>query len=304
MNESDAIQNPELVSVTVNLSLNLNNTIIGTAASVLEDEAVSVSWLENNQAIEMQWVFHSPAPLKELLNGLRDCLGNDIDKNDVMVQDIENCNWLEKSYSGFPPFQIANFLVFGSHYKQTVPQGVMPLQIDAATAFGSGEHGTTRGCLEALSYLAETGFVPDTTLDMGAGSGILAIAAYKLWEKPVLAVDIDKEATRVACRHRRLNHIPSGDAGMMCATGDGYAARRVKDSKSKFNLIIANILALPLIIMAGDLAKNLEKDGYVILSGLLVEQSDKVLAAHIQHGLVLEKLITHGEWRTLILRKP
>jgi len=140
-------------------------------------------------------------------------------------------------------------------------------------------------------------------LDMGAGSGILGIAAYKLWKKPVLAIDIDKEATRVACHHRKINNVPSGDKGMTCATGDGYAARRVKAQSKGFDLIIANILAGPLVIMAKDLAHNLAPKGVAILSGLLVEQEKDVLKAHKDAGLTVEKRITHGEWRTLILKR-
>jgi len=301
--EDSGVQSTGLSSISLSLPSTYDENIIGKAASTLEDEAVSVSWVKTKHGWDIQWVFTSPAPVKELAKFMSQHSGKVFKESNFMVADIPDTNWLEQSYLQFPPFEIKDFFIFGSHYDGKPPKGKIPLQIDAATAFGSGEHGTTRGCLEALLYLYTEGLKPKSILDMGAGSGILGIAAYKLWKKPVLAVDIDKEATRVACHHRRINSVPSGDAGMVCATGDGYAARRVKTAKKGFDLIIANILAGPLVIMAEDLSKNLAKNGITILSGLLVEQEKEVLKAHQTAGLSVIKRITHGEWRTLILSK-
>lgn len=292
-----------LSSLCLFLPSTYSDDIIGKAASSLEEEAVSVSWVKVKEGWELQWVFPSPAPVKKLAALMSKHSGHSFKESDFRVEDIPETNWLEESYRQFPPFEIENFFIFGSHYDGKIPKGKIPLQIDAATAFGSGEHGTTRGCLEAILYLHAQGLKPKHILDMGAGSGILGIAAYKLWKKPVLAVDIDKEATRVACHHRKINSVPAGTKGMTCATGDGYAARPVKSQAKGFDFIIANILAGPLVIMAADLSKNLSKGGYTILSGLLVEQEKDVLAAHKAAGLTVEKRITHGEWRTLILRK-
>lgn len=301
--ESTDVQSTGLSSVSLSLPSSLNEDVIGKAASSLEDDAVSISWVKTKYGWDVQWVFVSPAPLKDLAKLMSKHSGQVFKESSFTVEDIPETNWLEQSYRAFPPFEIENFFIFGSHYDSKTPKGKIPLQIDAATAFGSGEHGTTRGCLEALLYLHKDGFKPKTILDMGAGSGILGIAAYKLWKKPVLAVDIDKEATRVACHHRKINNVPSGETGMTCATGDGYAARRVKAETKGYPLIIANILAGPLVIMAPDLSKNLAKNGIAILSGLLVEQEAEVLGAHKAAGLKIVKRITHGEWRTLILSK-
>lgn len=292
-----------LSSVSLSLPSSISDENIGKMASSLEDEAISISWIKTKTGWDMQWVFPSPAPTKKLADFISKNCKLKIKQADFSVEDIPETNWLEESYRQFPPFSIGDFFIFGSHYEGAIPKGKIPLQIDAATAFGSGEHGTTRGCLEALLHLYKNGLKPKSILDMGAGSGILGIAAYKLWKKSVLAVDIDKEATRVACHHRKINHVPSGDKAMICATGDGYAARCVKAQSKGFNLIIANILAGPLVIMANDLSKNLAKNGYAILSGLLVEQEREVLKAHKDADLTIEKRITHGEWRTLILSK-
>lgn len=292
-----------LLSVSLSLPSDLPENAIGNTALSLEDEAVSVSWVKTGSGWDIQWVFHDPAPVAELLKLVSKHSSLKLKLSDFTILTIPETNWLEESYRQFPPFEIGDFFIFGSHYEGKIPKGKMPLQIDAATAFGSGEHGTTRGCLEALLSLHQNGLKPKSILDMGAGSGILGIAAYKLWKKPVLAVDIDKEATRVACHHRKINSVPAGDKGLICATGDGYAARPVTSRAKGFDLIIANILAGPLVIMAADLSQNLSQGGTAILSGLLVEQEKEVLKAHLSCGLTVEKRITHGDWRTLVLRK-
>ena len=292
-----------LSSLSLSLPLSLSEEQISKTASFLEDEVVSVSWVKSKSTWNIQWVFQSLAPIKELIAFVSKETGIKINFKDCIVKDIPETNWLEESYKQFPPFEIEDFFVFGSHYLSKAPKGKIPLQIDAATAFGSGEHGTTRGCLEALLYLKTLQFKPKSILDMGAGSGILGIAAYKLWRKPVLAVDIDKEATRVACHHRKINDIPSGSHGLTCTTGDGYKARRVVIEKNGFNLIIANILAGPLISMAPQLSDCLSSNGFAILSGLLKNQEKEVLKAHQLAGLTLDKSIRHGDWVTMIMRK-
>ncbi|MEK7801323.1 MAG: 50S ribosomal protein L11 methyltransferase [Pseudomonadota bacterium] len=293
---------PQLQSVTLDLLASLPEAVLFDVASVLDDEATSVSWVKTKDNWTIQWVFNAPAPVKQLIANIQKITKLKISLADITITDVKNVNWLEESYRSFPPFTIGPFFIFGSHYDGKIPKNNVPLQIDAATAFGSGEHGTTRGCLEALAFLKTEGFKPKHILDMGAGSGILGIGAHKLWKKPTLAIDIDKEATRMAAHHRRINNVPAGDDGMRCATGDGYAARPVgKSAGVVYDLIIANILAGPLVHMAPDLATCLSKKGMAILSGLLIEQEKDVLTAHKAHGLSVVKRITHGEWRTLVL---
>lgn len=211
-------------------------------------------------------------------------------------------NWLLESYNQFPPLNIKEFFIYGSHYTGAFPKEKIPLVIDAATAFGSGEHGTTKGCVEALSLLKSNKFKPKTILDMGTGSGILALAAYSLWRVPTLAIDNDKESVRVACRHRKMNKIPSGDKAVTCAYGDGFAARRVKQ-QAPFDLIIANILAAPLIDMAEIAVSALAPKGRMILSGILKTQAAAVKKAYRAQGLKPLKIFTRGEWVTMILSR-
>jgi len=298
---------PQMIGLYLQLRSTYDDAAIMEVSGVLddlEDGIVSVSWERTADGWMIFWVLDALPDLKKVIKAIKSSSGITVSEEDFAWQDIDTgTNWLEESYRSFPPFRVGSFFVFGSHYDGKIPKGTIPLQIDAATAFGSGEHGTTRGCLEALLKLHKSGFKPKRILDMGSGSGILAIAAYKLWKKPVLAVDIDKEATRMATHHRKINQVPSGDKGMQCATGDGYKARAVKVQKGGFDLIIANILAGPLVEMAPELADNLKEGGKTILSGLLIEQEDKVLAAHAACGLKRPSRLPRGEWQNLILNK-
>lgn len=292
---------PQLQSATLTLDAALSEDIIFAVAAACEDAATSVSWLKNAHGWEIQWVFANKVPRKDLEKEILRLGKIKLSPNALTISDVPNVNWLEESYRQFPPFRVRNFFVFGSHFSGKIPNGQIPLQIDAATAFGSGEHGTTRGCLEALTKLHAEGFKPKRILDMGTGSGILAIAAYKLWKKPVLAIDIDKEATRMACHHRKVNAVPAGERGVICATGDGFAAKQL--GSATYDLVIANILAGPLISMAGDLANHTASGGMALLSGLLISQESDIISAYRAKGFAVPRRITHGEWRTLLFKK-
>lgn len=294
----------ELFLASLSLPLTTAEPLIELISSLLEDEVISISWEKTKNGWDFSWVFAEPDLGARLRDALTQILGSSFSPEGFKTNAIPDVNWLQESYRQFPAFQIGPFYIFGSHHRDQMsgfPSDLIPLQIDAATAFGSGEHGTTRGCLESLHFLKNHNFTPKNILDMGAGSGILAIGAYKLWQNPVLAIDIDDEATQVAERHRNLNAVPTGQNGMICATGNGYHAPEVM-TYGPFDLIIANILAGPLIEMASDLVRNLSSNSYVILSGLLSEQEADVIKAHEAQGLTLHHKIRHGEWSSLILR--
>lgn len=291
----------QLQSVTLTLDSDLPEEKIFAVASAFEDEATSISWLKNAAGWQIQWVFIGKVPLKNLEKEVNRLGKIKPQQNQFLVEDVPDVNWLEESYRQFPPFTIGPFFIFGSHFDGKVPKGKISLQIDAATAFGSGEHGTTRGCLESLAKLHAEGFKPKRILDMGTGSGILAIAAYKLWKKPTLAIDIDKEATRMACHHRKINTVPAGESGVICATGDGFAARQL--GTTTYDLVIANILAGPLVSMAPDLASRTKSGGMALLSGLLISQESDILTAYRANEFGAPRRVTHGEWRTLLLNK-
>ena len=153
-----------------------------------------------------------------------------------------------------------------------------------------------------MAKLKDDGVCPWNILDMGTGSGILAIAAWKLWKAPVLAVDHDDEAVRVTERHAEANKVPLSKGNLVTACGDGFQTPLVSE-KAPYELIIANILAGPLKEMAGDLAAVLDENGYVILSGILDEQADDVIAAYTAQNLTLRDHTHLNGWSTLTLHK-
>jgi len=208
-------------------------------------------------------------------------------------------DWLADAYAGFPPRHIGHFYVHGSHL-QAPNDGALKLRIDAATAFGSGEHATTEGCLLAISALARRRRNIGRVLDMGTGSGILAVAAAKVWRTArIVAVDIDSESARVAAANARLNGV---GGRIRAVQGDGYKAPLAARGPA-FDLVVENILARPLIRMAPFLQARLAHGGVAVLSGLLRRQEPAVLAAHLAVGLRLVGRRPVGEWQTLILRR-
>lgn len=216
------------------------------------------------------------------------------------VEHVAPRDWLAENQAGFPPLRAGRYFIHGSHHRGVVPAGQIGLCIDAATAFGTGEHATTRGCLLALDALAKRRR-PRRILDMGTGTGILAIAAAKTWRRPVLARDIDAEAVRVAARNATLNGVGRLVA---VARSDGYRGCGLGGA-ARFDLVFANILARPLIAMAPRLARVLAPGGVAVLSGLLARQEAAVLAAHRAERLALMRRIAVDGWHTLVLaRRP
>lgn len=211
---------------------------------------------------------------------------------------IQQRDWVSEVQKSFPPIQSGRFFVYGSHYEGDIPNDTIPILIDAGMAFGSGEHETTSGCLQALDDLGRKRDF-DRLLDLGCGSGILAIAMAKTWHKPVIASDIDPVAVDVTAENAKRNDEA---ARLKCCVSDGYADKLIADN-APYDLIVANILARPLMELAPDLAKHLAKDGVAILSGLLDRQESDVLDAHGAHGLFLEKRYPRNGWHTLVIRR-
>jgi ribosomal protein L11 methyltransferase len=204
--------------------------------------------------------------------------------------------WLARTKMAFPEQKIGRrFLVRGTHIAAPAVPGRITLTLDAGMAFGTGEHNSTRGCLVALERIAH--LRPRRILDLGTGSGILAIAAAKLLRVPVLATDIDARAARVAAANARLN----GVAHLVRAgKADGWADTAITRG-APYDLVFANILARPLCAMAHALAGHLAPGGVAILAGLLTVQANWVLSAHRRAGLVLKDRIADGAWTILIL---
>jgi ribosomal protein L11 methyltransferase len=202
--------------------------------------------------------------------------------------------WLARVYSAFPEQPIGRrFAIRGTHVDARPMAGRVTLTVDAGLAFGSGEHGSTRGCLRALETVAHRR--PRRIVDMGCGSGILAMAAAGLLRRHVLAVDNDPWSVRVTGQNAALNGLRGRVRPRL---GNGWQGAGAE----KFDLVFANILARPLCLMAADLAAHLAPGGTVILAGLLTSQVRMVLAAHRRQGLRLERVLREGSWATMVLR--
>jgi ribosomal protein L11 methyltransferase len=211
------------------------------------------------------------------------------------ITQIENQDWLKLCYQNFKPICVEQFFIHSSYAPEQVPEGMIGLKIDAATAFGSGEHQTTKGCLSAMHHLMMNHKIHDI-LDMGCGSGILGLcAALKNNEAIVLGVDIDENATQVANNNAILNNVPNFRA----ITSTGFE----RLSMRPYDLIIANILARPLIDMAYDMFSFLKPNGYIILSGLIERQQNDVLNAYKALGFTCISVINIESWLTITLKK-
>ncbi|PDT05594.1 50S ribosomal protein L11 methyltransferase [Rhizobium chutanense] len=207
---------------------------------------------------------------------------------------IPDVDWVVKSLEGLKPVRAGRFLVHGSHDRDKVRPGDIAIEIDAGQAFGTGHHGTTAGCLEVIDAVVRSRPVRNA-LDLGTGSGVLAIAVRKLKNIPVLATDIDPVATRVAAENVRRNGIASG---IVARTAPGFHSTAFSEH-GPFDLIIANILARPLIKMAPQLATHLAPGGSVILSGILAAQRWKVIAAYSGARLRHVRTIWRNGWVTI-----
>jgi ribosomal protein L11 methyltransferase len=216
---------------------------------------------------------------------------------EVTIEPLPARDWLAEHRERFAPFRIGPFLIQEPENGTPMPPGLISLRIEAATAFGSGRHGSTEGCLRALALLRGRRF--RRPLDLGCGSGILAIAAAKLWRVAVLASDIDPRAVEVARANARLNGVAHL---VRVVVADGYRSPAIAAGRP-FDLLLCNILARPLKRMAGDLARHLAPAGIAVLAGLLAGDGNDVLAAHRAVGLRLLRKIDLQGWRTLVLER-
>jgi ribosomal protein L11 methyltransferase len=209
-------------------------------------------------------------------------------------------DWVAESQAALPPLQAGRFYIYGSHVMDPPPAASIPLRIDANVAFGTGRHETTRGCLLAMGDLAKH-FAPSKVLDLGCGSGILALAAACLWPGArIIGSDLDAPSVRQALVNARINRLAYR---LEAVESIGYAAARLRQ-RGPYSLILANILAKPLCDIATQTAQHLAPGGRAVLSGLLIRQEREVLARHRAVGLVLARRYRLGDWSALVLRKP
>lgn len=264
--------------------------------------AVAVSWYEANEEGTI-WTVDatmSTKPDVHFMQAIIDVAAQlmGVLPPQIKVEKIPDTDWMEATWKNFPPRQIGRFYVYGSHSKLPVPENLIGLEINAATAFGSGEHETTTGCLLTLEDLSKDHQF-SKPLDMGCGSGILAMAITKLWSIPVLAVDNDPESVRVTKENAIINQCQSF---LEAFCSEGFSDDRVQ-KKGPYDLIVANILAKPLCLMSVDMVANLQPKGLIVLSGLLDRQIEEVVDSYQKAGVVLaDQRLIHG-WATLTMKK-
>lgn len=278
--------------------------------TALEDhcEAFLCFLIEDDGPQHGQWQVDAYSPSKPDMAGMTTALALaakavGIADPELTIEHESARNWLAENLQTFPPIRAGRYFVHGSHFEGRPPHGAIPLLVDAATAFGSGEHQSTYGCLLALNDLAKRGeplrIGHGRALDMGCGSGILALAMARTWRVPVVATDIDEESVRVTQFNARRNGVADL---MTCFPGDGFKTRQVWQD-APYDIVCANILARPLCSMSNLLAQSVAPGGRVILAGLLNRQEPMVLSAYRAQGLSLERRYRLAPWSTLVLKK-
>lgn len=264
-----------------------------------EDDGLPVSILdiEDNGVLEVS-LYCETDEAETVHERMLGTIGSDLFGLELSREDLPDIDWVTHSLGVLAPVEAGRFIVHGAHDRTAVKSGQISIEIEAGLAFGTGHHGTTAGCLEMIGEVVRI-HRPRNALDLGTGSGVLAIAAAHLAKIPVLATDIDPVATKVA---RENVHLNKASAYVRCETATGFHRAAIHDA-APFDLIVANILARPLMQLAPQLARHLAQDGHVILSGILAEQRHKVLAAYRTQGLFHRKTLWRNGWVTLHLSR-
>jgi ribosomal protein L11 methyltransferase len=216
----------------------------------------------------------------------------------IVFDTVEAKDWVKASLEDLVPVPAGRFVVHGQHDRERIAPNKISVEIEAALAFGTGHHGTTRGCLLLLDHVLKA-WRPRRILDLGTGTGVLAIAAAKALHEKVLASDIDPLSVQVARENARLN--VSGHL-VQAIRATGFAAPQFA-AAAPFDLVLANILANPLRQLAGPMVRHLAPSALVILSGLLTHQAPGVIAAYRARGLVPVRHLRIEGWSSLLLRK-
>ena len=257
----------------------------------------AVSLVDNGRGDWQVMVHFDTAPDRRLVRSLVATLAGPEAAKRLRFERAATRDWVKESLAGLKPVRAGRFIVHGAHGRADVPSNRIGIEIEAALAFGTGHHGTTRGCLLALDDLRKRLGKCSRILDLGTGSGVLAIAAAHTLRQRVLATDIDIEAVRVARANARLNRAGSL---VEVVKADGVSGQSIHE-RAPFDLVFANILLAPLQRLAAPLTKLIAPGGRIILSGVLTSQANAALSAY--HRLTLERRIDLDGWTTLVMRR-
>ncbi len=285
-------------SPTYRVSLALARDAVERAETYLSDlhspSPTAISLIEQaDGSWRLDAYFDTPPDIPTLSAALGAHCGQDPHLTSEKLADVD---WVALSQQGLHPVRAGRFLVHGSHDQKLAHASRWAIEIDAGQAFGTAHHGSTLGCLRAIDELSKH-LKTRNILELGTGSGVLSIAAARVWNANVLAGDLDPIAVKVARENCRRN---GAGANVRTVTAVGLHSPLIR-ARAPYDLVIANILARPLIGMAHEIAKALKPGGFVILSGITREQAGRVAAAYIAAGFARRRQITISEWVTLTL---
>ncbi|HEU0097933.1 MAG TPA: 50S ribosomal protein L11 methyltransferase [Allosphingosinicella sp.] len=285
-------------------------------AEALKDDISPLAWLdfppvlmtsEADGARPDEWrldAYFDAEPTAEMI-GLLAALAPSAAAVAPAVEKVEDRDWVTLSQQGLEPIRAGRFFVHTPAHRDSAPSDLIALEIDAGRAFGTGQHETTSGCLIALSRLKSAGASVGDFVDLGTGTGLLAFAALKLWPAArAAASDNDPVAIEVSKENAAINGVRTGRARgqLELLVAEGLEHARL-EARAPFDLVIANILAGPLIALAPSVAEAIAPGGRLILAGLLDHQAPAVAAAYRRQGMMLTGRVERGEWPTLVMRK-
>ncbi len=271
--------------------------VVDLLTETLDDGELAIAAFEHSDGRWGISMHFAAPPDEEQIRAQVTLVAGDAVAQTVVFDTIAARDWVEASLEGLAPVPAGRFVVHGRHDRARVPPNKLGIEIEAALAFGTGHHGTTRGCLLLLDQVLRSK-MPRRVLDLGAGTGVLAIAAVKALRRKVLASDIDPRSATVAKENAALNGV-GYLVESICATGLSAPPFR---ARAPFDLVLANILANPLRQMAPVMATHLASEAMVILSGLLPHQTRAVIAAYRAQGLVLIRQMRIDGWCSLLMQ--
>lgn len=275
---------PRAVAENAAAAIDANPMLEGATYSILEED--------EDRGL---WRIDAFPTSDEEAEGLRAVLAT---YNDLVVttEELADADWLAMSLSGLPPVRAGRFFVYGAHDRGRAPASTVNLRIEAGAAFGTGHHGTTTGCLMAYDDLLKRERF-ERVLDVGCGTGVLAIAAARTGSRVAVGTDIDPVSVRIANENASLNR-----AKCRFFHASGLDDRRIR-AEAPYDLVFANILAPPLVSLSQDIKLALRIGGVAVLSGLLRTQERRVTAAYLSRGFRLENRIRRDAWSALVLRR-
>jgi len=275
----------------------------------LSDFEITPEGFENTGKKRLLEAFFTVKPdlarLRHRLDPLLSAAG--LSPDNISLSAVVAKNWVLESQKLLHPVDSGRFFIYGGHDRDRIPEGRISLLVEAGEAFGTGQHETTYGCLQAIEDIDREGSMPQSALDLGCGSGVLALAMSKLWPTFVVASDIDRIATATTRANADVNHvtvidIKSAGRGIAIVTGDGFKDKDLSRA-GPYDVIVANILAGPLRDMAADIVAHLSPRGSLILSGLLTTQEQMIASTYARQGMSVIRRYIRGEWTSLMLRR-